>query len=113
MLAQSLRCLRPSQVFTYYSVQTTLPFSVVLVLKLLRDAWCMWILLSARSYSRCIRLWQCVCKCHAVALAFRAQLVESVPTAAHDINVDILVTADETKACSQRGQQAMSGITRS
>ena len=29
----------------------------------------------------------------AVALAFEAQMVDTVPTAAHDIDVDILITA--------------------
>ena len=45
----------------------------------------------------------------AVALAFKAQLVECVPTATHDIDVDILVTADDTTACSARGRQAVAG----
>ena len=49
------------------------------------------------------------CVYRAVALAFKAQLVECVPTATHDIDVDILVTADETTACSARGRQAVAG----
>ena len=48
-----------------------------------------------------------LCDSFAVALAFQAQLAECVPTAPHDIDVDILVTATETKACSARGEQAM------
>ena len=40
----------------------------------------------------------------AVALAFGAQMVPSVPTAPHDVNVDILVTAQELLACSPRGE---------
>ena len=48
-----------------------------------------------------------LCDSFAVALAFQAQLVESVPTAPHDIDIDILVTATETEACSARGEQAI------
>ena len=40
----------------------------------------------------------------AVALAFGAQMVSSVPTAPHDVNVDVLVTAREMFACSPRGE---------
>lgn len=50
-----------------------------------------------------------LCMHRAVALAFKAQLVEFVPTATHDVDVDILVTADETTACSARGRQAIAG----
>ena len=41
----------------------------------------------------------------AVALAFRAQLVESVPTAPNDRGVDIVVTADREILCSMRARQ--------
>jgi 5-formyltetrahydrofolate cyclo-ligase len=40
-----------------------------------------------------------------VALAFRAQLVESVPTAPCDRDVDIIVTADREILCSERARQ--------
>lgn len=40
----------------------------------------------------------------AVALAFGAQMVSSVPTAPHDVNVDILITAQEVLACSPCGE---------
>lgn len=41
-----------------------------------------------------------------VALAFRAQLVVDVPCDAHDRPVDLLVTPDGVRACSQRGREA-------
>lgn len=44
----------------------------------------------------------------AVALAFEAQLVQSVPTAPHDIDVDILATAKGFLACSTSGEEALS-----
>ena len=46
-----------------------------------------------------------------VALAFRAQVVESggVPLGATDVCVDAVVTADGLVACSQRGREAMAG----
>lgn len=47
----------------------------------------------------------------AVALAFRAQLVAFVPTTLHDIDVDILVTADGMTACSSRGKVLLSNNT--
>ncbi|KAL0018622.1 hypothetical protein WJX79_002051 [Trebouxia sp. C0005] len=43
-----------------------------------------------------------------VALAFEAQLVHSVPTAPHDIDVDILATAKGFLACSTLGEEALS-----
>lgn len=42
-----------------------------------------------------------------VALAFEAQLVHSVPTAPHDIDVDILATAERFMACSTSGEKAL------
>lgn len=47
----------------------------------------------------------------AVALAFGAQMVPSVPTAPHDVNVDILVTAQELLACSPRGEAVMTAAS--
>lgn len=44
----------------------------------------------------------------AVALAFEAQLVDSVPIAPHDIDVDILATAKGFLACSTSGEEALS-----
>jgi len=44
----------------------------------------------------------------AVALALEAQLVQSVPTAPHDIDVDILATAKGFVACSTSGKEALS-----
>ena len=44
----------------------------------------------------------------AVALAFETQLVESVPTAPHDIDVDIVISAESVLACSKFGQHALS-----
>ena len=41
------------------------------------------------------------------ALAFRAQVLAEVPVAAHDEQIDILVTADGVEACSTRGHAAM------
>ena len=41
-----------------------------------------------------------------VGLAFRPQVVESVPMTGHDVPVDILVTPDEVIACSARGAAA-------
>ena len=43
----------------------------------------------------------------AVALAFEAQMVDTVPTAAHDIDVDILITANNVFGCSSRGHSAL------
>lgn len=48
----------------------------------------------------------------AVALAFGAQMVSSVPTAPHDVNVDILVTAQEFLACSPRGEAIVTAASR-
>lgn len=42
-----------------------------------------------------------------VALAFEAQMVDTVPTAAHDIDVDILITASNVFGCSSRGHSAL------
>lgn len=47
----------------------------------------------------------------AVALAFGAQMVPFVPTAPHDVNVDILVTAQELLACSPRGDTVLGAAT--
>lgn len=43
----------------------------------------------------------------AVALAFEAQLVESVPVEPHDRGVDIVVTAHDMLCCSPRSQQLL------
>ncbi len=43
----------------------------------------------------------------AVALAFEAQMVQSVPTAPHDLDVDVVVTATNVFACSVCGQRAL------
>ena len=40
-----------------------------------------------------------------MALAFRAQLVEAVPVAASDRDVDIIVSADREILCSERARQ--------
>mmetsp|Transcript_6188 Transcript_6188/g.10653 ORF Transcript_6188/g.10653 Transcript_6188/m.10653 type:complete len:136 (+) Transcript_6188:387-794(+) len=45
-----------------------------------------------------------------VALAFSAQLVEHVPLSAHDEQVDLLVTAEQVHACTERGRQAMNTV---
>ena len=47
----------------------------------------------------------------AVALAFDAQMVPFVPTAPHDVNVDILVTAQELLACSPRGDSVVTAAS--
>ena len=47
----------------------------------------------------------------AVALAFDAQMVSFVPTAPHDANVDILVTAQELLACSPRGHTVLAAAS--
>ena len=47
----------------------------------------------------------------AVALAFEAQMVPRVPTASHDIDVDILATAQNLYACSSRGKAAMAAAS--
>lgn len=47
----------------------------------------------------------------AVALAFDAQMVPFVPTARHDVNVDILVTAQELLACSSRGDTVLTAAS--
>ncbi len=41
----------------------------------------------------------------AVALAFRAQMVDSIPMTEHDERVDVLVTADGVHRVSERGQE--------
>ena len=41
----------------------------------------------------------------AVALAFEAQMVESVPVEPHDRNVDIIVTAQGMLDCSPKAQR--------
>lgn len=41
----------------------------------------------------------------AVALAYRAQMVESVPMCDYDRPVDIIVTADSILSCSDHGKQ--------
>ncbi|KAL3136664.1 hypothetical protein ABBQ38_005905 [Trebouxia sp. C0009 RCD-2024] len=46
-----------------------------------------------------------------VALAFDAQMVPFVPTARHDVNVDILVTAQELLACSSRGDTVLTAAS--
>lgn len=43
----------------------------------------------------------------AVALAFEAQMVPGVPTAPHDANVDVLITAQELLPCSARGERVV------
>ena len=60
-------------------------------------------------------LCHCSCICNiiaicwlAVALAFRAQMVEEVPVGENDRNVDLIVTADGTIAASAKGAAAMS-----
>lgn len=42
-------------------------------------------------------------------MAYRAQLVGEVPVEAHDRPVDVLVTADEVIACSERGRGTCQG----
>lgn len=41
---------------------------------------------------------------HAVALAFKAQIVDSVPMMEHDRRIDVLATADGVHRISERGQ---------
>lgn len=61
---------------------------------------------------RSTRLQECTSKlssefcgvCTAVALAFKAQLVDSVPMMEHDRHVDVLVTADGVHRISTSGQ---------
>ena len=43
----------------------------------------------------------------AVALAFEAQMVSGVPTAPHDANVDVLITARELLPCSLHGERVV------
>ena len=45
--------------------------------------------------------------CFAVALAFRAQMVEQVPMADNDRGVDVIVIQDGAIAVSARGANAM------
>ncbi len=45
--------------------------------------------------------------CCAVALAFRAQMVEEVPMAENDRGVDVIVTADGLTAVSAAGVTAV------
>lgn len=48
----------------------------------------------------------------AVALAFEAQMVSAVPTASHDANVDVLITAQELLPCSRRGESVVAAAAR-
>lgn len=45
------------------------------------------------------------CVLAAVALAFKAQIVDSVPMTEHDRPVDVLVMADGVHRVSERGQE--------
>jgi len=49
--------------------------------------------------------------CFAVALAFRAQMVDEVPMAENDRGVDIIVTADGAHAVSARGTAAINSVS--